>query len=228
MKLKNAILALVTCYAGMAVAATEGVDYEVLPTSVQTLQPNKVEVLEFFGYFCPHCQNLDPVLLNHSRKFASDTYLRTEHVVWSPERDTGLARLAAAVNQSGLKYAANKHIFSAYLQQGVALHDPAVARQWIGNQKSFNASKLLAAYDSFSNQAQAKQMADWTVKYNITGTPTVIVDGKYKVLFNNGYEAGMKTIDELVQKVRGEKRMPTPSVKTAPQSKGASFAVQAK
>lgn len=229
MKVKALILTLSALYTGNVLAATEGVDYEVLATPVVQLEDNKVEVAEFFGYFCPHCQNLDPILLAHTKKFASDTYFRAEHVVWNPSRDVGLARLAAAVNQSGLKYSANPLIFSAFINQGVQLHDENVAKQWISSQKSFNASKLLAAYDSFSNQAQAKQMADWTMQYNITGTPTVVVGGKYKVLFNNGYDAGMKTIDELVQQVRKEKGLPTPAKKAPlPPSKGLSFATQAK
>lgn len=213
-----------------ALAATEGVDYTVLKTPMKTLQADKVEVLEFFAYWCPHCQDLDPVMLKHSKSFAGDTYLRSEHVVWDQERDLGFARLAAAVNQAGVKYQANPVIFSAVVKNKINLGNPEVLKPWLASQTAFDGKKVLAAFDSFSSQAQAKQMADWTAEYNIEGTPTVIVDGKYKVEFPNGFEAGMKTVDQLVQKVRDERGMKAPAPKAAAKpvrSLGASLVKQA-
>lgn len=210
-----------------AVAATEGVDYRTLPKVMPQEQKDKVEVLEFFGYFCPHCKNLDPIILKYSKTFPADTYLKTDHVVWDQNRDMGLSRLAAAVNESGLKYKANPMIFKAIFDDQVNLSDPEQTKKWITAQKSFNAKKLLDAYNSFGNEAQAKKMADRTQEYNITSTPTVIVGGKYEVIFNNGFTDGMKTIGELIQKVRDERGMKqvAPKAQVAPaKSKGASFA----
>lgn len=208
-------------------AATEGVDYQVVKTPFEQVQKDKVEVLEFFAYWCPHCSDLDPIILKHSKTFASDTYFRTEHVVWEPARDVGFARIAAAVNQSGLKYSVNPVIFDAVVKQGKTnLADPAVFSKWAVEQKAFDGKKLLAAYESFSNQTQVKQMANWTAEYNIESTPTVIVGGKYQVTFNNGFAEGMKTIDELVQKVREERGMKTPAPRAAVKpvkSRGAAF-----
>lgn len=235
MKKINKLAAVITLTMGlntMAAAATEGVDYTLQNPPVKQLQneKEKVEVLEFFAYWCPHCHDLDPVILKHSKKFASDTYLRTEHVVWEPSRDIGLARLAAAVNQSGLKYQANPAIFDAVVKQRINLGNPDLLNQWASAQTQFDGKKLWDAFNGFSSQTQAKQMADWTAQYNIEGTPTVIVGGKYRLEFKNGYEAGMKTLDELVQKVREERGMKMPEPKAAAQpvrSKGASLVKQA-
>lgn len=227
MNLKKIIIASALAFglnAG-ALAAKEGVDYEVLPKTMSQTQQDKVEVLEFFGYFCIHCKNLDPTLLKHAKSFPSDTYLRTEHVVWDEGRDMNLARIAAAVNQSGEKYAANPAIFKAIFDEKVNLSDAGITAQWLSSQTTFNGKKVLEAYNSFSNQAQAKQMADYTAEYQVQSTPTIIVGGKYKVIFTGDYASGMKTIDELVQKVREEKGMKAPKPKAAaPKSKGASFA----
>lgn len=190
--------------AGLVHAATEGTDYKVLPKPIPQIQTDKVEVLEFFGYFCVHCHHLDPVLLKHSRSFAKDTYLRTEHVVWQPEM-FGLARVAAAVNSSGVKYQANPTVFKAVYEQKINLADSATFKQWVAAQKGFDGKKLIAAYDSAANLNQAKKMQDLTETYRIESTPTVIVGGKYEVLFNGDYQNGMKTIDELITKVRTER-----------------------
>ena len=225
MKLKTALagIALSALLPVSAQAAVEGKDYTVLPKPIPQQQADKIEVLEFFGYFCVHCYHLDPVLLNHSKTFAKDTYLRTEHVVWQPEM-LGLARVAAAVDDSGLKRQANSAIFQAVYEQKINLDDSATFKQLAQAQKSFDGKKLIAAYDSPASLNRAKKMEELTVAYRIGSTPTVIVGGKYQVKFGNDWNAGMKTIDELVEKVRGESKTRAEDGKSAPKSKGASFA----
>ena len=225
MKLKTALagIALSALLPVSAQAAVEGKDYTVLPKPIPQQQADKIEVLEFFGYFCVHCYHLDPVLLNHSKTFAKDTYLRTEHVVWQPEM-LGLARVAAAVDDSGLKRQANSAIFQAVYEQKINLADSATFKQWAQAQKSFDGKKLIAAYDSPASLNRAKKMEELTVAYRIGSTPTVIVGGKYQVKFGNDWNAGMTTIDELVEKVRGEGKTRAEDGKSAPKSKGASFA----
>ena len=187
-----------------AQAATEGVDYTVLSRPIPQQQAGKIEVLEFFGYFCVHCYHLDPVLLQHSKTFAKDVSLRTEHVVWMPEM-LGLAKVAAAVNLSGLKYQANPAIFKAVYEQKINLADTNVFRSWVGKQTSFDSKKLLQTYNSPAAASAAAKMQQLTETYRIENTPTVIVGGKYKVNFNGtDWKAGMKTIDELIVKVLRE------------------------
>lgn len=213
--------------AGNAAALTEGKDYEVLSKPMPQTQKDKIEVLEFFGYFCIHCKNLDPVIRKHVKTFAADTYFQADHVVWDESGHLGFARLAAAVNQAGLKDKANPAIYDAIFSEKVNFNDPGETIRWMKAQKSFDGNKLLTAYNSFSNQAQAKQMAARTAEYGINSTPTVIVGGKYKVLFSSNFVEGMKTIDELVQKVRDERGMKKPAAKpraAAPKSKGAAIA----
>lgn len=209
--------------AGNAAALTEGTDYEVLPKAMPQTQKDKIEVLEFFGYFCIHCKNLDPVIRKHVKTFASDTYFQTDHVVWDESGHIGFARLAAAVNQTNLKDKANPEIYKAIFEEKRDFNDPGATIEWMKAQKAFDGKKLLTAYNSFSNQAQAKQMMVRTAEYGINSTPTVIVGGKYRVLFPKGFVEGMQTIDDLVQKVRDERGMKKPAPKpkaAAPKSKG--------
>lgn len=225
MKWKSLFALALVFSAGWSQAAVEGKDYRVLDKPVPQLRADKVEVLEFFGYFCVHCYHLDPVLLKHSKSFAADTYLRTEHVVWQPEM-LGLARVAAAVSASGLKYQANPAVFEAVYGQKLNLADSATFKQWARTQQGFDAQKLIAAYDASSNAVQARKMQELTETYRIESTPTVIVGGKYQVEFNGDYTAGMKTIDSLIAKVRTERGMKRPA-RPAVKSRGASLAKSA-
>lgn len=229
MKLKKMVLAAGLGFALAANASAdlvEGQDYTVLPKPVAQTQPGKVEVLEFFGYFCVHCYHLDPVLLKQAKKWPADTYLRTEHVVWQPEM-LGFARVAAAVNRSGLKYQANPAVFKAVYEQKINLADEATFKNWAAEQNSFDGKKLLAAYNSPASQADAQKMAKLTEELRIEGTPTVIVGGKYEVKFSGGdWNAGVKKIEELVEKVRRERGMKSSEKKAEGKlkSKGAALA----
>lgn len=133
----------------------EGQNYTVLANPIPQQQAGKVEVLEFFGYFCPHCAHLEPVLSKHAKSFKDDMYLRTEHVVWQKEMLT-LARLAAAVDMAAAdsKDVANSHIFDAMVNQKIKLQEPEVLKKWLGEQTAFDGKKVLAAYESPESQAR--------------------------------------------------------------------------
>ena len=227
MKTKHTLLAGVLTLALAASAQAElveGKDYTVLSKPLPQLQSGKIEVTEFFGYFCVHCYHLEPVMQKHSKKWASDTYLRPLHVVWQPEM-MGLARVAAAVNSSNMKYQANLPIFRAFYEEKINLADSATFKKWAAAQTSFDGAKLIAAYDSFGNQAQAKQMADLTVEMNIEGTPTIIVGGKYMMRFSGGdWNVSMNKVDEMIAKVRQERGMKAPAAKAAIGNTGAAIA----
>lgn len=185
---------------------TEGVNYTVLSTPIPQQQAGKVEVLEFFGYFCPHCAHLEPVLSEHIKTFKDDTYMRREHVVWGDEMKP-LARLAAAVEMAGESDKANSHIFDAMVNQKINLADTDTLKKWLSEQTAFDGKKVLAAFEASESQARAAQMEELTNKFQISGTPTVIVGGKYQVEFKD-WQSGMTTIDQLVDKVREEQKKP--------------------
>lgn len=229
MKLKHTLLAaLISGFAAYGQAAlVEGEDYVVLSNPLPQLEKDKIEVAEFFGYSCVHCYKLEPVLQKHSKAWSKDTYLRPIHVVWQPEM-MGLARISAAVNSSGLKYQANMPIFTAVYEQKIPLNDPAVFRKWADKQTTFDSKKLLAAYDSFANPTQAEQMGKLTEQFNIDGTPTIIVGGKYKMSFKgDNWDASMAKVEEMAAKVRQERGMPAASSDPGLRSKGAAIAKSA-
>ena len=144
-------------------------------------------------------------LLSYSKTFPKDVYLRTEHVVWMPEM-LGLARVAAAVNASGLKYQANPAIFKAVHEQKINLADTATFKSWAAAQKSFDSKKLIAAYDAPASLAVVKKMQSLTEIYRIDSTPDVIVGGKYRVIFSSDWAHEQKIIGELMRAELGRRR----------------------
>ena len=220
MKLKTLLLSALTIFAVTAAQAkaVEGTDYIVRSNEIKPVQSDKIEVTEFFGYFCIHCQHLEPIIEQQSKRFASDTVLRQEHVVWQPAHQT-LARLAAAVKSTGLSRQANQAIFKA-LSDGVVTDETSL-KNWIQQQPY--GSRLLAAYNSPQSAAAAQTMQQQTVTYNITKTPTVVVGGKYELTNSQN----MAVLQELIEKVRAERSMPAPAPRAVVRSRGAAIAGQA-
>ena len=226
-KFITSLLATLACISALAQAATESVDYDVLKTPIPQLHKNKVEVLEFFSYSCIHCSHLEPFMLKEMKSFAPDTYLRPVHVVWDDDVYFNLARVAAAVNSTGMKLQADPLIFDAVFNKHIELWQPDVFNKWAVKQTAFDGQKLVKAYNSLENSATATSMRKMGEKYNITSTPTVIVGGKYVLKFPKGFAAGMKTMNELIEKVRNENSAHAASTRKLPKSIGASLAASA-
>ena len=47
----------------------EGIDYKRIYSENKYKKTKKVEVVEFFGLFCPHCRNFSPVIQQWARNF---------------------------------------------------------------------------------------------------------------------------------------------------------------
>src|SRR3954451_10298554 len=68
-RLRVALLGLVLTFAAMLLAPAsasaelvEGKNYERIRNPQPTESGNKIEVIEFFSYGCPHCAELEPYL----------------------------------------------------------------------------------------------------------------------------------------------------------------------
>ncbi|MCO6518796.1 thiol:disulfide interchange protein DsbA/DsbL [Snodgrassella sp.] len=228
--LKKIITIIATTLAftsGVAQAALVNVDYIVLDKPIPQLHKNKVEVLEFFSYSCIHCSHLEPYILKEMKSFAPDTYLRPVHVVWDDNVYYNLARIAAAVNSTGMKLNADPVIFDAIFTKHIELWQPDVFKKWAVQQTAFDGQKLVKAYNSQENSAIATDMRKLSEKYNIQATPIVIVGGKYQLQFPRGYQAGMVTLNELIEKVRNENGISVATTRKLPKSIGASLAASA-
>lgn len=206
--IRGMILACTFLLGGFAQAELkEGEDYTRLNTPITQSQSNKIEVLEFFAYFCPHCEHLEPVLLETARQWPADVYLRKEHVVWQ-EGDLGLARVASAVNSSGLVYQASPAVFQAIFEQRLNLADQRIFEQWAKTQP-FGVD-LLRAYGAPTNIADAQRMQKLTRDNQIGSVPSLIVGGRYALKLSNDYPQSMKKLNQLIDMVRQERGMKAP------------------
>jgi thiol:disulfide interchange protein DsbA len=137
----------------------------------------RVEVIEFFYYGCPHCYNLQPVLKAWLKNAPKDIEFRRMPTVfresWLP-----LTRTFYALEAIGALEKFHDDIFDAVHKQNANLGDKPVLLDWAGR-RGLDVKKLGDAYDSFSVQTKTQRSVQMTRAYGITGTPSMIVGGRY-------------------------------------------------
>jgi thiol:disulfide interchange protein DsbA len=137
----------------------------------------RVEVIEFFYYGCPHCYNLQPSLKAWLKNAPKDIEFRRMPTVfqksWLP-----LTRVYYALEAAGALEKVHDDVFDAVHKQNMHFTDKNMFVEWAGR-RGVDAKKLAEAYDSFTVQTKTQRAVQMTRAYGITGTPSVVVGGRY-------------------------------------------------
>lgn len=196
--------------AGILVAhaeLVEGRDYKVLstPQPIEN-ETQRIEVIEFFWYDCPHCNDLNPYLGRWLENKPADVEFRYVPAVfrnnWVPA-----ARIFYALESLGLDGAIHNKIYHAVHRAKIDLSEESVLFGWIEKQ-GVDRDKFISAYNSFTVQNQANRAAQITRQYQLTGVPALVVDGRY---LTSGKAGGLpqdtiSVLDQLIEKVREERK----------------------
>ncbi len=178
----------------------EGVHYDRLPQDVPTLDRSKVEVNEMFWYGCPHCYNLEPLILPWSKQMVEGAYFTKTPAMFSAIWKTH-AQLFYTVRALELGDEVDVAIFDAYHQGGNQLDTPEKMAAFL-KPYGVTAEQFSSAFNSFGVKNEMQQAYAKARGYQIRGVPAVIVNGKYRV---TGQSAGsnakmLEVVDYLVDK----------------------------
>jgi len=209
------IIALTLCLAAAGAVAqpAPGRDYQLLKPPQPTDSGNKIEVLEFFWYGCPHCAHLEPLLTQWLKRKPADVDFKHVPAAFQ-ESWLQLARTYYALETMGLVDKLHHEIFVAIhdthrLDPGVLNRDPKPLFDWVAS-KGVDRQKFIDAYNSFAVVSRTQRTIDTTQRYDIPGTPALIVDGRYltapsmtlKPDRNIDYDRFFKVLDELIATAR--------------------------
>jgi thiol:disulfide interchange protein DsbA len=169
---------LIAVGAGAAPANPQnGVDYRTLDKPQQTEAGKKVEVLEFFWYGCPHCNSLEPVLVDWVKKQGDKIAFKRVPVAFA-DRMVPHQKLYYALETMGRVEDLHPKVFQAMHVQRQPLDTEAAIADFMVKQ-GVDKQKFLDVYNSFGVQSKAKRASQLQQAYQVEGVPLLAVDGRF-------------------------------------------------
>ena len=190
--------------ANMSVQAADyvaGKDYRVLDTP-EKISGNSIIVREFFWYGCPHCYNLNPYMEKWAKSKDKDVAFFKTPAALNPVWEAS-ARGFYAAQLLGYEDKTHDALFTAVHKDGQKLFDQASLSKWYAS-KGVDQKKFNSLYNSFAVGTKIGRSQEGAKRYQLSGVPAVVVQGKYVVTGEDAQVA--KVVDYLVNKARAEKK----------------------
>ena len=167
---------------------------------------DKIEVLQFFYYGCPHCFDMQPLIDDWLAKKPADVEFRYMPAL-RDEKWLVLTRAYFALEKLGQAKRLHRPIYDVINFDGAQLTDEQKLFDWVAR-NGVERSRFVEAFNADDTGARVEAARKLTVDYNIRATPTMVVAGKY--LFSSGqagshFEA-MKMLDQFIDSARRERK----------------------
>ncbi|BFI94770.1 MAG: hypothetical protein RSP_02800 [Rhodanobacter sp.] len=174
----------------------EGKDYfRIDPAQPKYMPTDKIEVVEVFSYACPACNAFHGAMDQIEKSLPADAVVHYLPAAFRPDENWPVYQRAFFAAQAlGVRAKAHDAFFDATWQTGeTATYDLSLGRpkpkaDWptIEDIAKFYAKfgvdpkEFVAVANSFSVNTKMKQADDLIKAYGVAGTPTIVVDGKYR------------------------------------------------
>mgnify|MGYP003331134465 CR=1 FL=1 len=203
---------------GQAAQYQQGVHYFLIDQ--KPVQRDHVEVAEAFSYLCNHCATFEPYMQSWKTRMPENVVLR---------------RIPVGFGRRTWDLYARAYTTAALLGLEEKSHVPMMDAIWKDRRQMRNLPELAEFYaqfgvdkDVFVNTAQSFNVDTQMRRdqrliqiYGINGTPTMVVNGRYRVSNTAavpGYDAMLSVVDFLVQQ---ELDALSSAAEAAPESEGA-------
>ena len=151
-----------------------GAEYTILSTPQPTNTGDKVEVIEFFGYFCGYCQTFDMPLAEWAEKNQYRIVFR--RVAIGANEWSGLFYTLTAMGQ--LTEPIHQKIFQAFQDERVRFKNEGQVFDFAAS-LGIDRNKFSETYRSSAVQDLLQNVEKIQDLYEIESVPTVIIDGRY-------------------------------------------------
>ncbi len=200
---------LVLAYVAVPAAGAEfeaGVHYEVLPIPVDTMAPGKIEVVEVFSYGCPACFSFDTPLSAWLAQLPDDVAFRRMPAMVRQDWVV-FAQAFYSAELLGVSERVHTPLFEAVHLRRLDMHDPNMLATVFRDAAGVDQDEFLKVFESFGVRSKTLQADAQGRMYRVTGVPTMIVDGKYRVyggMLQGTNIRPLTVVDYLIDKCRAE------------------------
>jgi thiol:disulfide interchange protein DsbA len=167
---------------------------------------DKIEVIQFFYYGCPHCFDQQPLIEDWLAAKPADVEFRLVPAL-RDEKWVPLTKAYFALEALGAAKRLHRPIYDVINFDGAQLTEEDKLIAWVAR-NGVDREKFLEVYNSDAVKAQVEAARKATQDYGIKATPTLVVAGKYAItsgLAGSHYEA-IRVLNQQITQVRQEKR----------------------
>ena len=179
----------------------EGRDYTRLAQPI-AMPEGKLEVVEFFGYWCPHCNTFEPTLDAWAKKLPPNVVFRRMPIAFNPAQEPA-QRLYFALEALGLVDTLHRKVFNWLHVERKRLNNDADIQAWAATTGA-DSAKILEAMKSFSVATKTRQARQLSEAYRIEGVPTLGIHGRWLTSpsIAGSPERALATADALIAQLR--------------------------
>lgn len=173
-----------------------------------TKSSGDIEVIEFFSYSCRHCNRMQPFVKNWLERKPEDVVLQREHVIFNAS-SVPLARAYYIAEELKVLSDIHDKIFEVLHRHKVDIRSEEALVQLFKNVAKVDAETFKEKYWSEETQEQIKEGNRKVSSWRISGTPSLVVGGKYLVTTegaNGNHRRMFQIVDFLVEKIRKESK----------------------
>ena len=172
-----ALFALAGQASAQEIRARQNIEYRVLASPQPVETGASIEVIDFFWYGCPYCNELQPALFDWIKNKPADVTVRHVPVIlkdtWAPH-----ARIFYTLELLGELERLHLAVYHSYHVEQLYMSKPDVMEQW-AVKNGIDPRRWKDAYYSPEVDAKIARAAQATKRYDIQGTPSIVVDGRY-------------------------------------------------
>ncbi|MEL1263216.1 thiol:disulfide interchange protein DsbA/DsbL [Pseudoxanthomonas putridarboris] len=191
-------------------APVPGVDYVEIPNGQPYAPLNgQIEVVEVFGYVCPACARFAPEMSAWKKKQPADVRVTYVPVVFGPTWEP-YAKAFYAAEAKGLIDRTHDDVFSAiHLQrtlpgEGKPPADAATLAKFYAGY-GVSAQEFTSLVNSFGTNAKISRGMQFAQRSGVEGTPTLVINGKYRVTGGRTYPDMLRIADHLIAQERAQR-----------------------
>lgn len=180
------------------------VDYRVI--AQQPVEAgDRIEVIDFFFYACPYCNELLPHLERWIKRKPADVVFRhvpvVRHDTWVP-----LAKTYYTLEAMGEVERLHAAVFHSYHVEDLSMSQEKVIAEW-AEKHGLDREKFMSIYRSDEVRQKVEIARKMTMDYDIQGTPSFVVDGRYltSTSMTPGVPQVIPIIDGLVRLARQQR-----------------------
>lgn len=196
-------LPLVAHAQGKGAQPVELRDYRpVVPA--QRVDGNRIEVLEFFQYSCPHCYSFNTDLERWKKTLPADVEFKRISINWNEDtvNHTRMYYSLEALNRLDV----HEKVFSAFHNARRRLLDAKEISAFMAN-NGIDSARWNETFSSFGVNSRVSRAGQIWRAYKIDGTPAMAVDGKFitSPSMVGSREGTLAVLDFLIARARTER-----------------------